>query len=314
MSIKVSALTKVYDTQKAVDNISFELKKGEIVGFLGPNGAGKSTTMKIITTYLPATSGSATLCGFDVQEHPMEVRRRVGYLPESNPLYFEMYVREYLEFTAGIHKLGKNSKKRIDEMIAATGLGKEAHKKIGALSKGYKQRVGLAQAMLHNPEVLILDEPTSGLDPNQIVEIRDLIKSLGGEKTVLLSTHIMQEVQAMCSRVIIINNGKIVADDSIEQLKQANTRQDALMVTFEKDIDAKLLKELKNLKQFENIDSRTWRLITQDPDALRREVMQWALQHDINISSLQAKTESLEDVFRTLTNPVPAAKLVKKEK
>ena len=225
MSIKVSGLTKVYDTQKAVDNISFELRKGEIVGFLGPNGAGKSTTMKIVTTYLPATSGDAVVCGYDVQHHPMEVRRRVGYLPESNPLYYEMYVREYLEFTAGIHQLGKGSKKRIEEMIAMTGLGKESHKKIGALSKGYKQRVGLAQAMLHDPEVLILDEPTSGLDPNQIVEIRNLIKNLGGEKTVLLSTHIMQEVQAMCSRVIIINNGKLVADNSIEKLKQANTNQ-----------------------------------------------------------------------------------------
>jgi len=233
MSIKVSALTKIYDTQRAVDNISFELKKGEIVGFLGPNGAGKSTTMKIITTYLPPSSGSATVCGFDVLEQPMDVRRKVGYLPEANPLYHEMYVREYLEFNAGIHQLGKASGKRIEEMISLTGLGKEAHKKIGALSKGYKQRVGLAQAMLHNPEVLILDEPTSGLDPNQIIEIRDLIKNIGSEKTVLLSTHIMQEVQAMCSRVIIINNGKIVADDSIDNLQHANMKHDVLVVAFE---------------------------------------------------------------------------------
>jgi ABC-2 type transport system ATP-binding protein len=301
MSIKVSSLTKIYDTQSAVDDISFEIKKGEIVGFLGPNGAGKSTTMKIITTYLPATSGTATVCGYDVQEESMEVRKRVGYLPEANPLYFEMYVREYLEFTAGIHKLGKDSQRRIEEMISMTGLGKEAHKKIGALSKGYKQRVGLAQAMLHGPEVLILDEPTSGLDPNQIVEIRDLIKNLGGEKTVLLSTHIMQEVQAMCSRVIIINNGKIVADDSIANLQQANTRQDVLIVTFEKDIDVKLLKELKNLQRSENVGTNKWKLVTNDPDALRREVMQWSLTHNINISSLQAETESLEDVFRALT-------------
>jgi ABC-2 type transport system ATP-binding protein len=302
MSIKVSALTKVYDTQKAVNDISFELKKGEIVGFLGPNGAGKSTTMKIITTYLAATSGKVIVCGYDVQEQPMEVRKRVGYLPESNPLYFEMYVREYLEFTAGIHKLGKDSKKRIEEMISMTGLGKEAHKKIGALSKGYKQRVGLAQAMLHDPEVLVLDEPTSGLDPNQIIEIRDLIKNLGGEKTVLLSTHIMQEVQAMCQRVIIINNGKIVADDSIERLKQANVSQDVLMVSFEKPINTTLLKELQNLNQYEQTGANTWKLITKNQDALRREVMQWALKHDINISSLQANTESLEDVFRSLTN------------
>lgn len=233
----------------------------------------------------------------------MEVRRRIGYLPEANPLYFEMYVREYLEFTAGIHSLGKKSKKRIEEMISLTGLGKEAHKKIGALSKGYKQRVGLAQAMLHDPEVLILDEPTSGLDPNQIVEIRDLIKNVGGEKTILLSTHIMQEVQAMCNRVIIINNGKIVADDSIEHLQQANAKQDVLIVAFEKAIDTSLLSELKNLQGHESIGVNKWKLITKEPDVLRKEVMQWALDHDINISSLQAQTETLEDVFRTLTKP-----------
>jgi ABC-2 type transport system ATP-binding protein len=301
MSIKVTALTKIYDTQRAVDHISFELKKGEIVGFLGPNGAGKSTTMKMITTYLPPTSGIATVCGFDVQEHPMEVRRRIGYLPEANPLYHEMYVREYLEFNAGIHKLGSNSGRRIEEMISLTGLGKEAHKKIGALSKGYKQRVGLAQAMLHNPEVLILDEPTSGLDPNQIVEIRDLIRNIGGEKTVLLSTHIMQEVQAMCSRVIIINNGVIVADDSIERLQHAHQKQDVLIVAFEKDIDTSLLADLKNLQSYTPLGGNKWQLATTTPDVLRREVMQWALTHDISISSLQAQSQTLEDVFRSLT-------------
>jgi len=301
MSIKVASLTKIYDTQKAVDNISFELKKGEIVGFLGPNGAGKSTTMKIITGYLPPTEGTAIVCGFDVQQQPMEVRKRVGYLPEANPLYYEMYVREYLELTAGIHKL-KNSKKRIEDMIALTGLGKESHKKIGALSKGYKQRVGLAQAMLHDPEVLILDEPTSGLDPNQIVEIRNVIKQIGQEKTVLLSTHIMQEVQAMCTRVIIINNGKIVADDSIEKLQQVNTRQDILVVTFESAVDKKLFGELKNLQNAEPDGANKWKLLTTDPENLRREVMQWAVKHDINISSLQAQTQTLEDVFRVLTN------------
>ncbi len=301
MSIKVASLTKIYDTQKAVDDISFELKKGEIVGFLGPNGAGKSTTMKMITGYLPPTSGTAIVCGFDVQEKPMEVRSRVGYLPEANPLYFEMYVREYLEFTAGIHKMGKNTKPRIEEMITMTGLSKEAHKKIGALSKGYKQRVGLAQAMIHDPEVLILDEPTSGLDPNQIIEIRDLIKSIGASKTVLLSTHIMQEVQAMCSRVVIINNGKIVADDLIENLQHANTKQDLLIVAFEVVVNSDLFSELKNLKNFESIGNNKWNLYTDNADALRREVMQWSLNHDINISSLQAQTETLEDVFRTLT-------------
>jgi ABC-2 type transport system ATP-binding protein len=301
MSIKVEGLTKLYDTQKAVDNITFEIKKGEIAGFLGPNGAGKSTTMKMITGYLPATSGTASVCGFDVAAKPMEVRKRVGYLPEANPLYFEMYVREYLEFSAAMHQLEGNRGKQIEDMISQTGLGKEAHKKIGALSKGYKQRVGLAQAMLHNPEVLILDEPTSGLDPNQIVEIRDLIKNIGADKTVLLSTHIMQEVQAMCSRVIIINNGRIVADDFIEKLQHANTRQDALILSLEHEIDANLISKLKLAKNTENLGGNKWKLITDEPDNLRREVMQWALDNNINISSMQAQTETLEDVFRTLT-------------
>ncbi len=301
MSIQVTNLTKVYDTQKAVDAISFELKKGEIVGFLGPNGAGKSTTMKMITTYLPPTSGIVNVCGFDVETQPMEVRKRVGYLPEANPLYFEMYIREYLTFTANIHKLGKDTKNRIEEMIALTGLTKEAHKKIGALSKGYKQRVGLAQAMLHDPEVLILDEPTSGLDPNQIIEIREVIKKLAGKKTVLLSTHIMQEVQAMCERVIIINSGKIVADDSIENLKQQNTRQDVLIIIFENTIDTQLLSKLNYLNKYENIIGNQWKLFTDNPDSLRREVMQMALNENINISSLQAQVETLEDVFRNLT-------------
>jgi ABC-2 type transport system ATP-binding protein len=298
MSIKVSSLSKIYDTQKAVDNISFELKKGEIVGFLGPNGAGKSTTMKMITGYLPPTMGKVEVCGFDVLEKRMEVSRRLGYLPEANPLYYEMYVREYLEFSAGIHRAPKS---RIEEMIGLTGLGKEAHKKISALSKGYKQRVGLAQAMLHNPEVLILDEPTTGLDPNQILEIRDLIKTIGQEKTVLLSTHIMQEVQAMCTRVIIINNGKIVADDSIDHLKEVNTRKDMLVVTFNDPLQEKLLSELTTLVSFEASAGNTYSLITNKPEELRREVLQWSLQHNLNITSMQSKTYSLEDVFRVLT-------------
>lgn len=301
MSIKVTALSKVYDTQKAVDNISFELKKGEIVGFLGPNGAGKSTTMKIITGYLPATSGTAEVCGFDVEEKPMDVRKRVGYLPEANPLYYEMYVREYLEFTAGIHKLGKDTKKRIDEMIEMTGLTKEAHKKIGMLSKGYKQRVGLAQAMLHNPEVLILDEPTTGLDPNQIIEIRDLIKKIGEQKTVLLSTHIMQEVQAMCSRVIIINNGQIVADDSISNLQGASTQQDVTIVSFDKAVDKAHFKALKNVTSAESLGDNKWKLVSKNAEELPRELMQWALDHHLTITSMHNEVHSLEDVFRKLT-------------
>lgn len=220
MSVKVQQLTKVYGEQIAVHSIQFEITKGEIVGFLGPNGAGKSTTMKIISGYIPPTSGQAFVCGLDVSENELAIKSRIGYLPESNPLYHDMYVREYLEFLAGVHKLGSKSASRVDEMILQTGLTKESKKKIGELSKGYKQRVGIAQAMLHNPEVLILDEPTSGLDPNQIVEIRELIRHFGKEKTVILSTHIMQEVEAMCNRVILINQGNIVADQTLPDLKQ----------------------------------------------------------------------------------------------
>ncbi len=302
MSIKVASLTKVYGTQVAVNNISFELKRGEIVGFLGPNGAGKSTTMKMITGYLPPTDGTATVAGFDVQNQSLEVRRRLGYLPEANPLYTEMYVREYLELSAGIHHLGKETKPRIAEMIQLTGLTKEAHKKIGALSKGYKQRVGLAQAMLHRPEVLILDEPTSGLDPNQIVEIRDLIMQIGKEKTVLLSTHIMQEVKAMCSRVIIINGGNIVADDKAENLQQGDGREGAaILVTFDSPVKEQQLKSLKGLKRLESTGNGGWKLYTANPDQLRKELLQLALQQDLSISSIQTETQSLEDVFRNLT-------------
>ena len=212
MSIEARSVSKLYGQQKALNNVSFSIKQGEVVGLLGPNGAGKSTMMKILTCYVPQSEGQVSVCGFNVISDPLEVRRRVGYLPEHNPLYLEMYVREYLGFVAGIHKLGRDSRKRVDEMIGLTGLGLESGKKIGALSKGYRQRVGLAQALIHNPDVLILDEPTSGLDPNQLSEIRNLIKNIGREKTVLLSTHIMQEVEAVCDRVIIINRGNIVSN------------------------------------------------------------------------------------------------------
>ncbi len=224
MSVRVEGLTKVYGEQTAVDSISFHIRKGEVVGFLGPNGAGKSTTMKMITGYIPVTAGKAFVCDDEVATHVLETQKRIGYLPESNPLYHEMYVKEYLAFLAGVHKVADAGRK-VDEIIEQTGLKAEEKKKIGALSKGYKQRVGIAQAMLHNPEVLILDEPTSGLDPNQIVEIRDLIKKFGKEKTVILSTHIMQEVEAMCDRVIIINKGKIVADDTLTGLQGKHPQQ-----------------------------------------------------------------------------------------
>ncbi len=301
MSIVVSAVSKIYGSQRAVDNISFELKKGEIVGFLGPNGAGKSTTMKMICGYLPPTSGKIKVCNHDIYTQPMQVRQSIGYLPESNPLYYDMYVREYLEMSAGIHKLGSKSKARIEEMIELTGLNKEAHKKIGMLSKGYKQRVGLAQAMLHNPQVLILDEPTTGLDPNQIVEIRELITRIGKEKTVLLSTHIMQEVQAMCSRVIIINNGIIAADDSIDKIQQTNTKQDIVLVSFESAVEHTALSSLKYVQKVESAGNNRWKLFTDKPDELRKEVMQMALNNNLNISAIATETVSLEDVFRTLT-------------
>jgi ABC-2 type transport system ATP-binding protein len=301
MSISVRSLTKIYGTQKAVDNISFEIPKGQIVGFLGPNGAGKSTTMKMITSYLPPTQGTALVCGFDVQTHSMELRKHIGYLPEQNPLYYEMYVREYLELTAGIHQIEKSKRAdRIEEMVKMTGLSKEAHKKIGTLSKGYKQRVGLAQAMIHNPDVLILDEPTSGLDPNQIVEIRDLIINIGKEKTVLLSTHIMQEVEAMCSRIIIINNGTIVADDHIQNLQKVGNSS-SLLITFEKVISKELLQKIAGIGKMEDMGNMRWKLYTTKPDELRKAVMQWALNNDVNIHSLQSETQSMEDVFRTAT-------------
>ncbi len=303
MSIRVQSLTKEYGAQKAVNGISFECRPGEIVGFLGPNGAGKSTTMKVLTSYLAPTSGTATVCGFDTQTQAMEVRKRVGYLAEANPLYYDMYVREYLEFTAGIHGLGKAAKGRIEEMISITGLTREAHKRLGALSKGYKQRVGLAQAMIHKPEVLILDEPTSGLDPNQIVEIRELITMVGKEKTVLLSTHIMQEVQAMCSRVIIINRGNIVADDKVDALK-LDISDAALLVSFSKPVADAKLRALKGAQKAESLGENQWKLHTRDADKLRRELMQWALAEDITITSMQSAGQSLEEVFRSLTNTV----------
>lgn len=301
MSISVQSLTKIYGTQKAVNNISFDIPKGQIVGFLGPNGAGKSTTMKMITGYLPPTNGTAKVCGYDTQLQSMELRRHIGYLPEQNPLYYDMYVREYLEFTAGIHKIDPKTKAgRIEEIVSMTGLSKEAHKKIGMLSKGYKQRVGLAQAMIHNPDVLILDEPTSGLDPNQIVEIRDLIISIGKEKTVLLSTHIMQEVEAMCSRVIIINNGTIVADDNIQNLQKAGN-QSSLILTLETAVSKDLIRQISGVGRMEDMGNMRWKLHTSNPDELRRSVMQWALNNNINISSMQSETQSMEDVFRSAT-------------
>lgn len=299
MSIQVTQLSKTYGEQQAVDNISFHLNKGEIVGFLGPNGAGKSTTMKMITGYLPPTSGQAIVCGFNVAREPMEVRKRVGYLAEANPLYHDMYVKEFLEFAAGVHKLGASSAARIEEMIGRTGLGPERKKKIGALSKGYKQRVGLAQALLHNPEVLILDEPTSGLDPNQLVEIRQLIKDIGQDKTVMLSTHIMQEVEAMCSRVIIINKGSIIADDAIANLQYAGGGY--VQVSFGEKATREELEAIGGVSRALERDANTWQLYSDDLEAIRKNLLQFALINNRNILSLQSNSQSLEDIFREKT-------------
>jgi ABC-2 type transport system ATP-binding protein len=302
MSIQVSQLSKTYGEQKAVDNISFSLNKGEIVGFLGPNGAGKSTTMKMITGYLPPTGGQALVSGFDVSKAPLEVRKRVGYLPEANPLYFDMYVKEFLSFIANVHQLGKAAAERIGTVIALTGLEPESKKKIGALSKGYKQRVGLAQALLHDPEVLILDEPTSGLDPNQLADIRQVIKNLGSNKTVILSTHIMQEVEAMCSRVIIINKGQLIADDTLQNLQQHQSGNGYIQVTFGEPVDAASLEQLPEVTRVVDSGANTWQLFTGNVEAVRKNLLQFALINNRNILSLQSNSQSLEAIFRQLTN------------
>jgi ABC-2 type transport system ATP-binding protein len=298
MSITVNNLTKIYGAQKAVDDISFTVNKGEIVGFLGPNGAGKSTTMKIITGYLPASTGTATVCGLAVIENSNETKKKIGYLPEANPLYFDMYVREYLDFITNIHTV-KNKKDTIEEVIKTVGLTVEANKKIGQLSKGYKQRVGLAAALIHDPEVLILDEPTSGLDPNQIVEIREVIKKLGQNKTVLFSSHILQEVQAICDRVIIINKGKIVADDLLDNLL-GKKHFNELRLEIKEVVQSAIFDGIQNIKQ---LNANTWLFKTEDADALKRRLLEISLQKNLNIISLQSETiGSLEDIFRTLTS------------
>ena len=301
MSIEVSNLTKIYGQQKAIDNISFKIDKAEIVGFLGPNGAGKSTTMKIITGFLEADNGDAFVSGLNVQSDKLETKKRIGYLPEGNPLYYEMYMREYLEFIANVHKI-KNIKNRIEEVITLTGLSIESKKKIGQLSKGYKQRVGLAAALIHDPEVLILDEPTNGLDPNQIVEIRDVIKNLGKNKTVLFSSHILQEVEAICDRVIIINKGNIVADDQLSNLQKTNKNSHAVIVQFKEAVEIELLKKLSDVDNVQQFQITNFKLETHNPESVRKQLFELSLQHNLNIVSLQSESHSLEEVFRNLTN------------
>jgi ABC-2 type transport system ATP-binding protein len=301
MSVQVQHLTKIYGSQKAVNDLSFEAKPGEILGFLGPNGAGKSTTMKIITCFIPQSKGHVKVCGFDTAENSMEVRKRIGYLPESNPLYFDLYVKEYLEFIARLHGMGSEGNKRIEEMIEKTGLTRERKKKIGQLSKGYKQRVGLAQALLHNPDVLILDEPTSGLDPNQLVEIRSLIKDLGKEKTVIFSTHIMQEVQAICDRVVIISKGKKVADETVEKLKSQNSKQQIVKVIFKETVTKEKVQSVRGGVQVSSIGNNEWELKVEGGNDLREEVAMFAKKNDYTILSLTKESFSLEEVFQKLT-------------
>jgi len=302
MSIQVKDLTKIYGEQKALDQISFEIKTGEIVGFVGPNGAGKSTTMKILTGFIPPSSGEAKINDLDLIEKSLEIRKHIGYLPEHNPLYLDMYVKEYLEFVAGIYKLGKNTKSRIKEIIEQTGLSIEQKKKIGALSKGYRQRVGLAQALIHDPEILILDEPTSGLDPNQIIEIRNLISAVGKEKTVLLSTHIMQEVEAICDRIIIINKGKIVADDSIDSIYSHTQDQlITVIVEFDKTPDQKQLENIELVDKVAKLDDKNWLIQSTSTEDIRPKIFNFAVQSDLAVLSMQKKEKSLEEVFQELT-------------
>jgi len=301
MSIKVNNITKLYGAQRALDNVSFEVNTGEVVGFLGPNGAGKSTMMKILTCFIPQTSGSASVCGYDIAEESLEVRKHVGYLPEHNPLYVDMYIKEYLEFIAGLHHL-KNVKQRIAEMIEITGLQVEQKKKIGALSKGYRQRVGLAQALIHDPQVLILDEPTTGLDPNQLAEIRNLIIEVGKQKTVMLSTHIMQEVEAVCDRVIIVNNGQVVANDltSVLQNSQVKNKQ-FITVEFDKAISQNALKSIEGVFDAKNVSGNTWKIEIHSDKDLRTDIFQYAVQNGYAVLTLQKEEQRLEDVFKELT-------------
>jgi ABC-2 type transport system ATP-binding protein len=301
MSIEVRQVTKIYGVQKALDQVSLSIRPGEIVGLLGPNGAGKSTLMKIITCFIPPTEGEVTVCGHDIFEESLKVREKVGYLPEHNPLYLEMYVREYLEFIAGIHKIKGNIKSRVAEMVELTGLSIEQKKKIGALSKGYRQRVGLAQALIHDPEVLILDEPTSGLDPNQISEIRHLIRMIGASKTVMLSTHIMQEVEAICDRAIIINKGKIVADDATKNLTGTVKNRNRITVEFSSPVSAADLKMIPGISSIEQKDRNTWMLETSSDRDIREELFSFAVGKGIAILSLNKEELRLEEVFQILT-------------
>lgn len=299
MSIVVSNLLKTYGAQKAVNNISFSIGKGEIVGFLGPNGAGKSTTMKIVTGYLLQDAGEAKVCDIDVIKNPIEAKRQIGYLPESNPLYYDMYVKEYLSFVAGVYSVNSRLS-AVNRTIEMVGLTPEKHKKIGQLSKGYKQRVGLAAALIHDPEVLILDEPTTGLDPNQIVEIRNVIKEQGKQKTVLFSSHIMQEVQAICDRVIIINKGELVADDKLSVLQQ-NNNTNIVKISFKEALETEWLQKLPAVINIVKENAQSWKLKTLNAADARKQLLELAVKENLNIVSLTTDGNDLEEIFRSLT-------------
>lgn len=302
MSVEVKGLTKLFGSQRAVDNISFRVNKGQILGFLGPNGAGKSTTMKMATCYLPPTAGTILVNGYDVNIDPMAVRRQVGYLPEHNPLYLDMYVKEYLHFAGTINGLkGRNLKERVSEMVNLCGLTVEQGKKIGALSKGYRQRVGLAQALIHDPEVLILDEPTTGLDPNQLSEIRSLIKNIGREKTVIFSTHIMQEVTAICDRVVIINQGQVVADAGVGALENLNKSETLTIAEFEIPIDTELFSAIPAITSVESLLGNKYRLHSQPGQDVRAAIFTLAANQQWQLVGLRQEENSLEQIFKELT-------------
>lgn len=303
MAIHVENISKLYGTQKALDNVSFTINEGEIIGLLGPNGAGKSTLMKIITCFIPPTSGNVNVYDHNIFEHPLEIRKNIGYLPEHNPLYLEMYVREFLEFVAGIYDI-ENKKQRVEEMIELTGLTKEANKKIGQLSKGYRQRVGIAQALIHDPKILILDEPTTGLDPNQLEEIRQLIKNVGKKKIVMLSTHIMQEVEAVCNRVIIINSGKIVADDKTENLQYMLKNNNQYIVEFDKEIDTKALKQqVQSIDKIVSNGKNSYTITTPEATDIREDIFKWAVNNNLMVLTIKKNDENnLEQIFHKLTS------------
>jgi len=300
MSIIVSGLQKRYGTQLAVNDVSFTLQKGEIVGFLGPNGAGKSTTLKMITGYVKPDAGTISVEGMLVQDHPLAVRKKIGYLPEANPLYYDMYVREYLYFMAGVHKIDEPGD-AVERVIQLTGLTREAHKKNGQLSKGYKQRVGLAAALVHNPPVLILDEPTSGLDPNQIIEIREVILRLGEDKTILFSSHILQEVEAICDRVLILNLGRLVADNRLQQLQASGNDAHMVEVHIKEAVPAAEWNEIPGIFQVIAAGSGKYQLHTHEPDTVTKALLLWTVSKGYTLISFKTEQASLEDVFRNLT-------------